>query len=102
MNALALFAQLLGLALCAIILARAEPAINRMGHDTPRLVRLAFVLLAGGAVAGIFAIAAGAVPEWHALMLAGGITALLVCERRMRILTRTPPTIDKGAPHAQG
>lgn len=102
MNALAVLAQMFGLALCAVIFVRAERAINRMGRDTPRLVRLAFVLLAGGAVAGIFAIAAGAVPEWHALMLAGGITALLVCERRMRILTRTPPTIDKGAPHAQG
>lgn len=102
MNALALLAQLLGLVLCALILARAEPAINRMSRDTPSLVRLAFILLVGGAVAGIFAIAGGAVPEWHVLMLAGGIAALLVCERRMRILTRAPNHIDKGAPHAQG
>ncbi|MDT3735565.1 MAG: hypothetical protein ROZ00_05020 [Denitratisoma sp.] len=102
MNALALFAQLLGLALCTIILARAEPAINRMSRDTPRLVRLAFILLAGGAVAGIFAIASGAVPEWHVLMLAAGIAALLVCERRLRILTRAPTNLDKGAHHAQG
>jgi ammonia channel protein AmtB len=102
MNAFALFAQILGFVLCAAILARAEPAINRMGRDTPRLVRIAFVLLAVGAVAGIFAIAAGAVPEWHALILAAGIAALLLCERRLRILTRTP-SVDKGVRHhAQG
>lgn len=102
MNVLAFIAQLLGLALCALILARAEPAINRMSRDTPRLVRIAFILLAGGAVSGIFAIVSGAVPEWHVLMLAAGVAALLVCERRLRILTRAPNNLDKGARHAQG
>lgn len=97
-----ILAQILGFVLCAAILARVEPAINRMGRDTPRLVRLAFALLAVGAAAGILAIATGAVPEWHVLILAAGIAALLLCERRLRILTRTPP-VDKGVRHhAQG
>lgn len=91
-------AQFLGLILCVIILIRAEPAINRMGQNSPpMLVRLAFALLATGAVGGIIAILAGAVPDRHTLILIAGTAALTVCERRVRILSRTP---RKGLPHA--
>lgn len=95
-------AQLIGLILCAIILMRAEPAINRMGRASPPLlVRLAFTLLATGAVAGILAILAGSIPDRHTLILLSGTAALTLCERRVRILSAGhPPHPRKGLPHA--
>ena len=93
-------AQALGVTLCALILIRAEPAINRMGHlSPPLLVRLAFALLVTGAVAGIIAILAGTVPDPHTLIILAGTAALTFCERRLRILSGTNPR--KGHPHAQ-
>ena len=96
-----LTAQLIGLVLCILILIRVEPALNRMGHASPPpLVRAAFALLAAGAVAGIFAIFAGQVPDAHVLLLTAGTAALTMCKRRIRLLTRIRPP-RKGLNHAQ-
>lgn len=94
------FAQVIGIILCLIILVRAEPALNRMGgRAPPRLVRLAFALLATGGVAGIVGIVAGQVPDVSSLILAAGTAALIFCERRIRLLTRIR-TPRKGHNHA--
>ena len=96
-----LSAQLIGIVLCILILVRAEPALNRMGHASPPLiVRVAFALLASGAVAGIFAIFAGQVPDTYVLLLTAGTAALTLCKRRIRLLTRIRPP-RKGLNHAQ-
>lgn len=92
--------QAVALAACVVIFVRAEPAINRMGADAPVLLRLAFVLLAAGSISGFVFIVAGHVPAWQDLILTCGIAVLLLCERRIRILTRV--RIDKGEKHAQG
>jgi len=99
------FLQGLGIVLCLIILARAEPAINRMGGNAPpAIVRLAFALLVTGAVAGILGILAGNVPDASSLILAAGTAALIFCERRIRLLTRIRPNRKglnpKGLNHA--
>ena len=84
-----LAAQLIGLVLCILILVRVEPALNRMGRTSPPpIVRAAFALLATGAVAGIFAIFAGQVPDIYVLLIAAGTAALTLCKRRIRLLTR--------------
>lgn len=93
--------QTLGVLLCAVILWRTEPALNRMGPAAPNMIRLSFTLLATAAVGGIIAILAGRVPGPEGLMLAAGTAALLICDRRIRILTRPRP-IKKGPSHAQG
>ena len=96
-----LAAQLIGIVLCILILVRVEPALNRMGSTSPPLiVRAAFALLATGAVAGIFAIFAGQVPDTYVLLLAAGTAALTLCKRRIRLLTRIRQP-KKGLPHAQ-
>ena len=97
-----LAAQLAGLILCALILWRTEPALNRMGHTSPPLiVRIAFALLATGAVAGILAIFAGQTPSLPTLILTAGTAALTFCERRIRILTGHRQNSRKGLHHAQ-
>lgn len=69
-----------------MIVVRAEPALNRMSRDTPFVVRVAFHLLALGAVAEIVFIVAGDVPSWPMAIVTLGVAALLVCERRLRLL----------------
>lgn len=98
-----LAAQLTGLIVCTLIVWRTEPAINRMGNDSPpMLVRIAFALLATGAVGGILVIFGGNVPELHTLILTAGTAALTFCERRIRLLTgRRHPSPRKGLNHAQ-
>ena len=84
-----LAAQAFGIILCLIILIRAEPALNCMGRESPpMIVRLAFALLATGAVAGIIGILAGHVPDSSFLILAAGTAALILCKRRIRLLSR--------------
>lgn len=97
-----LTAQLIGLILCGLILWRTEPALNRMGHTSPPvLVRIAFALLATGAVAGILAIFAGQIPSLPTLLMTAGTAALTFCERRIRILTGHRQPTRKGLHHAQ-
>lgn len=97
-----LLTQILFLAACLTILVRTEPANACMSCRTPMLIRIAFNLLAAGALAGILYTAGGAVPSWQAVVLALGIATLLLCDRRIRVLTGIRPTDhkEKGAHHA--
>lgn len=82
-----LLIQATALIACAIIVARAEPALNRMGKSTPILIRLSIHLLAVGALSEIGCILfSGEVPNWPTVIISIGIAALLVCERRLRVL----------------
>lgn len=83
---IALLLQAVVLAAAAIIVVRAEPALNRMSKTTPFLVRVSFHLLTLGAVAEIVFVLAGGIPAWQSAITTVGIAALLFCERRMRIL----------------
>lgn len=75
----------------AVIVARAEPALNRMGQATPILIRLSIHLLAVGAIAEISCIVFGLeIPSWPTAITAAGIAMLLVCERRLRVLCQQP------------
>ena len=69
-----------------VIIVRAEPALNRMSRGTPLMVRGAFHLLALGAAAEIVFIMSGDVPSWPTAIVTLGVAALLVCERRLRVL----------------
>lgn len=73
-------------AACAVILWRAEPALNRMTADTPAPVRVSMWLLTVGAAAQLLALALGAVPQWPTVLLELGVACLLYCERRLRVL----------------
>lgn len=72
-------------AACLLIVARCEPVLNRMGRHTPLLAFAAFFLLAIGASIQVACIALGEQPSFAATVLCGGIAALLVCERRLRV-----------------
>jgi hypothetical protein len=69
-----------------VILVRAEPALNRMSRCTPFMIRASFHLLTLGAVAQIVFIVAGEIPTWPSAFTTAGVAALLVCERRLRLL----------------
>lgn len=71
----------------AVVLMRAEPAIARMQPATNILVRIAMVALTVGAVALLGSIALMEhVPSLTELLLSSGCAALLICERRVRVL----------------
>lgn len=75
----------------AVIVARAEPALNRMGKSTPIMIRFSIHLLAVGALAEIGCIVfGGEVPTWPTVITTAGIAALLFCERRLRVLCQQP------------
>lgn len=83
-----LFLQIVVLLSLIVIVARAEPALNRMNGSTPILVRIAFHLLTVGAVGGILFILSGEVPHWHDAIVSVGVAVLFLCERRMRLFMR--------------
>lgn len=96
-------AQIVALILFALILWRTEPALNRMGKASPPLmVRVSFILLATGAIAGILGILSGQVPDTPSLILTAGTAALTFCERRIRLLTGHHHPQRKGIRHAKG
>lgn len=85
---------------CAVVVMRAEPALNRMHRQTQLIVRLSFYQLAVSAGAELLAIGAfGYVPSWREMLLASGIATLMLCERRLRYLARVrkepAPSEDK-------
>lgn len=84
---------LLTVASSAIILWRAEPALNRMSPATPFVVRLAVWLLVVAACAQLVTLITGRLPDWPAVLLQLGVAALLMCERRLRVLVprQRPP-----------
>ena len=100
-----LLASLLGLALCAVIVCIAEPAINRMHvRSASFLARLSLAMLVVGAVAGILEILNGHVPGLIELAVLTAGARALVMARREQVLAGwydQEPT-PKGHPHAQG
>lgn len=82
--------NLLAIAFAALILARAEPALARMGKGTQTMIRYAMLLLAGGALAIILTILSGTSIDLPTLLLLAGIALLLFCERRLRYLITRP------------
>lgn len=84
-----LFIQVATLIAAIIILTRSEPALNRMGKDTPLLIRLSVHLLAVGAAAEIGCILFfNEIPTLPTMIITCGIAALLVFERRLRDVFR--------------
>lgn len=73
------------LAACVVV-ARAEPALNRMGPKTKFTIRLSFHSLAVGSIAEIIWILSGDIPNWPAAVIMVGAACLLLCERRIRLL----------------
>lgn len=86
----ALLLQAIVLVAAVIIVWRAEPALNRMGPCTPFLVRVSFHQLTLGGVAEIAFILGGEVPSGSTAIVITGAAAILVCERRLRILCPSP------------
>lgn len=70
-----------------LILYRAEPALNRMTRKTNIMVRMAMFMLVIGSVAQVGSIVLfGHVPTIPEAILFAGVSALLSCERRVRVL----------------
>lgn len=99
-----LLASLLGLALCAVIVGIAEPAINRMhARSASFLARLVFALYVTGGVGGILEILGGQVPDALRLLLFAVAALALALARRTRLISSLYDTPEpKGHPHAQG
>ncbi|WP_412479926.1 hypothetical protein [Azonexus sp. IMCC34839] len=69
-----------------IIIYRTEPVLNRMSRCTPFMVRAAFYLLSIGAACQIVSVVTGESTSISSAIMTGGVAALLVCERRLRVL----------------
>lgn len=78
--------KLLLLIACCAILVRCEPALNRMSPCTPWPIRYALLLIALGAMLGIFGLLDGGSTHPATVILACGIAILLTGERRLRHL----------------
>lgn len=79
--------KLLLLIACSAILVRCEPALNRMSPCTPWPIRYALLLIALGALLGIFGLLDDDGSTNPAtVILASGIAILLMGERRLRHL----------------
>lgn len=78
--------QILAALMCGVILWRAEPTLARMDRHTHLTVRLAMWLATVGAVARLGWLAMGGVPDGITVLMLAGLAALLVCERRLRII----------------
>jgi len=74
---------------CTIIVIRTEPALNHMHGRTDLFVRVSFWQMAVAAAIEILSILFYAyTPGWREALLSGGLSALLLCERRIRFLAR--------------
>jgi hypothetical protein len=102
MAGLEFLAQALGLLSAVVVVVRAEPVLNRIvlhapdeRHRVPiaalRLIAGAMAALTLGGVGLILYIVGGYIPGVVDLLFAGGAAALLVCERRLRILCPVAP-----------
>lgn len=79
--------QLAMLACCAVILWRADRAIDKMSEATRLIVRVGYWALATGAIAQIGALLLyGGRPSLPALIVAAGIATLMAGERRIRTI----------------
>lgn len=79
--------QLAMLACCAVILWRADRAIDTMTETTRLIVRIGYCTLAVGAIAQVGVIVLyGDRPSLPALIVAAGIAGLMLGERRIRTI----------------
>ena len=93
-----LICQTIGLIACGVIIWRAEPALARMSPDTPRAVRLAIWTTMVGAVARVWWIATGGVPDYITVLMLVAFALLISCERRLQVLTRRTTKIRGKGP----
>lgn len=85
-----IFVQSIVLLASAVIVIRAEPALNRMSRSTTLVVRMAFHLLTLGAIAEIVNICVGDVPSWPTAIITAGTATFLLYDRRWRVLCQSP------------
>ena len=90
-----LICQTVGLIACGVIIWRAEPALARMSPDTHMAVRLAIWTTMVGAVARVWWIATGGVPDYITVLMLVAFAGLISCERRLQVLTRRTNTRGK-------
>lgn len=83
-----LLAQVAGTVLAGMVIWRGEPALAKMRKGTPILLRFSLWLLVVGAFARLVWISLGNVPDPVTLLMLGGVAAMLLCERRITVLTR--------------
>ena len=83
-----LLAQVAGTVLAGIVIWKGEPALAKMRKGTPILLRFSLWLLVVGAFARLVWIFLGNVPDPVTLLTLGGVSAMLLCERRVSVLTR--------------
>lgn len=79
--------QVIGAVACGVIIWRSEPALNKMTTHTHLAVRLAMWLVLLGAVARLWSIFTGSVPDNITVLMLAGIATLISCERRLEVLT---------------
>lgn len=84
--------QLAAAGASAVILWRAEPALNRMRPGTHLMIRVALYLLVIGAVAQLGGVVLGQVPSLATVIVLAGVAVLMVFERRLRELLPPPDT----------
>ena len=80
--------QAIGAVACGVIVWRAEPALARMSPGTHPAVRFAIWTTMIGAVARIWWIANGGVPDHITVLMLIAFALLISCERRLQVLTR--------------
>ena len=83
-----LLAQVAGTVLAGLVIWKVEPALVKMRKGTPILLRFSLWLLVVGSFARLVWIFLGNVPDPVTLLMLGGVSAMLLCERRVSVLTR--------------
>lgn len=83
-----LLAQIAGTVLAGMVIWKGEPALAKMRKGTPILLRFSLWLLVVGAFAQLVLISLGNVPDPVTLLMLGGVATMLLCERRITVLTR--------------
>ena len=83
-----LLAQVAGTVLAGMVIWKGEPALAKMRKGTPILLRFSLWLLVVGSFARLIWISLGNVPDPVTLLMLGGVAAMLLCERRITVLTR--------------
>lgn len=83
-----LLAQVAGTVLAGMVIWKGEPALANMRKGTPILLRFSLWLLVVGSFARLVWISLGNVPDPVTLLMLGGVAAMLLCERRITVLTR--------------
>ena len=90
-----LICQTIGLTACGVIIWRAEPALARMTPNTHLAVRFAIWTTMVGAVARVWWIATGGVPDYITVLMLVAFALLISCERRLQALTRRTTKIRR-------